>query len=105
MCKSYRCLYRLLRLIFRQGNHNFLGVQSSSSFVDTNKQFHIVYGTGEVAGDVITDNISIAGLQLNAHVFGVASAESIDFSDNSIPFDGLMGLAQSVRLFSFHCCT
>lgn len=42
------------------------------------------------------DNLAIAGLTLNAHTFGVAANESVDFSSNSVPFDGLMGLAQSV---------
>ncbi|KXN91695.1 putative aspartic-type endopeptidase CTSD [Leucoagaricus sp. SymC.cos] len=77
------------------GNHRFLGSQSSSSFVDTNQPFSVTYGTGSVSGDIITDNIAIAGLQLNQHTFGVATTESADFSDNTTPFDGLMGLAQS----------
>lgn len=66
--------------------------------MNTNKPFSVTYGTGSVSGDIITDNIAIAGLQLNQHTFGIASTESIDFSDNSTPFDGLMGLAQSVSL-------
>jgi hypothetical protein len=73
-----------------------LGTQSSSSFVDTKKPFSVTYGTGSVSGDIITDNINIAGLQLNQHTFGVATTESVDFSAGFTPFDGLMGLAQSV---------
>jgi len=37
----------------------------------------------------------VAGLALKAHTFGVATTERVDFSDDSTPFDGLMGLAQS----------
>ncbi|KAI0787881.1 acid protease [Fomes fomentarius] len=77
------------------GNHQFLGSQSSSSFVDTNKQFQVTYGTGAVAGDIVQDDVNLAGLALTGHTFGVATAETVDFSDNSVPFDGLMGLAQS----------
>ncbi|KAI1797305.1 acid protease [Ganoderma leucocontextum] len=77
------------------GNHNFLGTQSSSSFKDLGTQFQVTYGTGNVQGDIIQDDISVAGLALPAHTFGVATAESVDFSDDSVPFDGLMGLAQS----------
>lgn len=80
-----------------QGNHQFLGSQSSSSFVDTKKQFQVTYGTGAVAGDIVQDDVNLAGLALTGHTFGVATAETVDFSDNSVPFDGLMGLAQSVR--------
>jgi hypothetical protein len=77
------------------GNHIFLGPQSSSSFVDTNSPFSVTYGTGSVSGDIVTDNIAIAGLQLSQHTFGVATTESVDFSSDGTPFDGLMGLAQS----------
>jgi hypothetical protein len=81
-----------------KGNHVFLGPQSSSSFVDTNAPFNVSYGTGSVSGDIIKDNIAVAGLSLPAHTFGVANVESVDFSSDAIPFDGLMGLAQSVRI-------
>ncbi|KAI9000528.1 aspartic peptidase domain-containing protein [Trametes punicea] len=77
------------------GNHQFLGTQSSSTFKDLGKQFEVTYGTGAVAGDIIQDNIVVAGLALNGHTFGVATEETQDFSDDSVPFDGLMGLAQS----------
>ncbi|KAG9074932.1 hypothetical protein FS749_013460, partial [Ceratobasidium sp. UAMH 11750] len=77
------------------GNHTFLGTQSSSSFKSLGKTFQVRYGTGQVAGDVITDDIVIAGLKLPAHTFGVATVESVEFSSNDTPFDGLVGLAQS----------
>ena len=66
--------------------------------MNTNKPFSVTYGTGSVSGDIIADNIAIANLQLDQHTFGVATIESVDFLDNSTPFDGLMGLAQSVSL-------
>jgi len=77
------------------GNHTFLGTQSSSTFVEVGKQFEVTYGTGQVQGVTCTDNVNIAGLALNNHTFGVANVESSDFSADDIPFDGLMGLAQS----------
>lgn len=80
------------------GNHTFLGNQSSSTFVDTNQPFQVSYGSGEVSGDIINDNVAIAGLALNNHTFGVATTESVDFSADTVPFDGLMGLAQSVSI-------
>ena len=57
-----------------------MGSQSSSTFVDTGKQFQVTYGSGEVSGDIVTDDVSIAGLDLKAHTFGVALVESVDFS-------------------------
>ena len=79
-----------------QGTHTFLGTGSSSSFVDTGKPFQVTYGSGAVAGTIVTDNINVAGLALAKHTFGVADEETVDFADDSVPFDGLMGLAQSV---------
>ena len=78
------------------GNHVFLGATSSSSFVDTGKAFQVTYGTGAVAGDIITDDVTISTLALPAHTFGVALQETDDFASDSVPFDGLLGLAQSV---------
>ncbi|KAI9434216.1 acid protease [Lactarius indigo] len=75
------------------GNHTFLGPQSSTSFVDTQQPFQVTYGKGAVAGNIIKDNIAIAGLQLNAHTFGAALQETDDFT--TATFDGLMGLAKS----------
>ncbi|KAI0291902.1 aspartic peptidase domain-containing protein [Multifurca ochricompacta] len=77
------------------GNHVFLGPQSSSSFVDAQKTFQVTYGSGAVAGDIVTDDLIIAGLRLPGHTFGVATQESNDFSSSQTMFDGIMGLAQS----------
>ncbi|KAF8311983.1 acid protease [Clavulina sp. PMI_390] len=71
-----------------------LGTASSSSFVDTKKAFSVTYGSGFVSGDIITDNVVLAGLTLDAHTMGVASVESTDFGGSSSITDGLMGLAQ-----------
>ena len=66
--------------------------------MDTGNPFSVTYGSGNVAGDVVNDNIVVAGLALNGHTFGVANTESTDFSSDDTPFDGLMGLAQSVSV-------
>jgi hypothetical protein len=78
-----------------QGNHVYLGPKSSSTFEDSNKTFQFDYGSGGVEGDVISDNVNIAGLALDRHVFGVALLESQDFFSNT-KVDGIMGLAQSI---------
>jgi hypothetical protein len=77
------------------GDHVFLGPQSSTSFADSATPFSVRYGTGNVAGTIIQDDVTVAGLALPGHTFGAASVESPEFSSNKIPFDGLMGLAQS----------
>ncbi|KAI4527056.1 acid protease [Schizophyllum commune Loenen D] len=77
------------------GKHQFLGSNTSSSFKATKTPFQVTYGTGAVAGAIVQDNIAMGGLTLDAHTFGVATQETDDFADDSVPFDGLMGLAQS----------
>jgi hypothetical protein len=56
----------------------------------------VTYGSGAVAGVLCQDNVNMAGLQLNNHTFGVANQETVQFSADTVAFDGLMGLAQSV---------
>lgn len=77
------------------GNHVFLGSATSSSFQASQTPFQVTYGTGQVSGFIISDNVVLAGLALDGHVFGVATLESQEFSDDTTKFDGLMGLAQS----------
>ncbi|CAE7145685.1 unnamed protein product [Rhizoctonia solani] len=57
------------------GNHTFLGAKSSTSFKSAGRNFQVTYGTGQVAGDVITDDVVIAGLKLPAHTFGAATVD------------------------------
>ncbi|KAK0450069.1 acid protease [Armillaria borealis] len=71
------------------GNHTFLGEQRSSSFNTFNEQWNITYGT---------DDVTIAGLLLQGHNFGIAEVESVDFASDSTEFDGLIGLAQSTLM-------
>lgn len=54
------------------------------------------YGTGNVTGTIITDNVVIGNFSLPGHTFGVADVESIQFASNTGSLDGLMGVAQSV---------
>jgi hypothetical protein len=63
-CVTFRQKF-LLDINTSQGNHTFLGAKGSSSFVDSGKQFQVTYGSGAVAGNIITDNVNIAGLALD----------------------------------------
>lgn len=73
--------------------HLLLGPDSSSTFHDTNQTFHINYGSGNITGHVVTDNLSFAGMNVTNHTFGVATIESPDFTSQSTLFDGILGLA------------
>jgi hypothetical protein len=48
-----------------------------------------------VQGNIVTDDLVVAGLKLPGHTFGVAANETEDFSSSGTLFDGIMGLAQS----------
>ena len=76
-----------------QGSHNYLGSQTSSTFKDSGKTWQIQYGSGQLQGNTVSDNVNIAGLALNNLAFGTALVESSDFT--GADFDGLLGLAKS----------
>lgn len=78
------------------GGHAAIGPEISGTFEDTQSEFTVTYGTGDVAGTTVIDDAVIAGLKLKSLKFGAVTQESNDFSDPSVPFDGLMGLAQSI---------
>ncbi|KAJ8496882.1 hypothetical protein ONZ45_g12290 [Pleurotus djamor] len=80
------------------GNHLFLGNQSSVTFNDSGIPWQITYGTGAVSGTIVKDNVNIAGLALDDHIFGVATLESNEFAGDNVAFDGLLGTARSQRL-------
>nr|XP_019014861.1 endopeptidase [Kwoniella pini CBS 10737]OCF53642.1 endopeptidase [Kwoniella pini CBS 10737] len=75
------------------GDHTALGADNSQTFQASEQQFQVTYGSGAVAGVLATDTITIAGMTLENHALGVALQESIQFSGNDVPFDGLVGLA------------
>ncbi|GAA5884160.1 hypothetical protein JCM6882_002160 [Rhodosporidiobolus microsporus] len=77
------------------GPHPTLGPLSSSSFLETALPFSVTYGTGNVAGTTVVDDAVVAGLSVKGLKFGAVTSESEDFSDEGVPFDGLMGLALS----------
>ncbi|GFZ43160.1 hypothetical protein JCM24511_00879 [Saitozyma sp. JCM 24511] len=77
------------------GNHLTLGTDSSSTFQASSQSFQVTYGSGAVAGTLCSDTVSIAGMTLDNHAFGVTTQESTQFSASTVPFDGLMGLSFS----------
>ncbi|WVF70803.1 hypothetical protein IAT40_005597 [Kwoniella sp. CBS 6097] len=77
------------------GNHTALGADNSETFQASQRQFQVTYGSGNVAGVLAVDTMSIASMALANHAMGVTLVESVQFSDARVPFDGLMGLALS----------
>ncbi|KAJ8072252.1 hypothetical protein PM082_015811 [Marasmius tenuissimus] len=77
-------------------SHQYLGSNSSSSFIDMNVPFEVTYGSGHVEGTKVLDDFLFGGFLLPKLQFGAALLESEDFSGDDVPFDGLMGLALSV---------
>ncbi|OCF41401.1 hypothetical protein I317_04792 [Kwoniella heveanensis CBS 569] len=77
------------------GDHTALGTENSNTFLASQRQFQVTYGSGNVAGVLAADTMSIAGMTLKNHAMGVTLVESVQFSSARTPFDGLMGLALS----------
>lgn len=78
------------------GNHKTLGPDTSSTLVASTTPFKVTYGSGDVAGTLVQDTVTLAGLTLQNKTFGVATEESESFSSNDTPFDGLMGMALEI---------
>ncbi|KAI9789668.1 MAG: hypothetical protein M1816_005843 [Peltula sp. TS41687] len=72
--------------------HNTFGKDDSTTFVETDSTFNVTYGTGSVAGTVVNDTISFAGISI-PFTFGVATEVSSEFLN--YPMDGILGLARA----------
>ncbi|KAI0011700.1 aspartic peptidase domain-containing protein [Xylariaceae sp. FL0662B] len=70
--------------------HNSFGPDDSTTYKDSGKSYSVGYGSGEVSGHVVSDNVSIAGLNVTMP-FGVANVTSSQFSQ--FPFDGILALS------------
>lgn len=70
-------------------NHETYGSSDSSTLVFQGRTFSIRYGTGQVAGEVVRDDVSFAGFKVNIE-FGLSNVVSSDFVN--FPIDGIMGL-------------
>ncbi len=76
--------------------HNSFGPDDSSTFKDTGTAFSIMYGTGEVKGNLVTDSMSVANINTTLK-FGLANTTSDEFS--RFPFEGILGLSTSPDSF------
>ncbi|KAI1136609.1 acid protease [Hypoxylon sp. FL0543] len=72
--------------------HNTFGPNDSKTYNDTGDNYSVEYGSGEVSGHVISDSISIGGLEVTMP-FGVANVTSDQFSQ--FPFEGILGLSMT----------
>ena len=81
-CKSTAC-----------GNHNTFGKANSDTLKVTTKPFSDVYGTGNVTGMIVTDNVQLAGMKVPL-TFGSGSSVSDHFIN--YPMDGLLGLGRPI---------
>ena len=72
--------------------HNTFGREDSATYVVTEDEWDVVYGSGSVEGVIIEDSMSFAGFDLTLQ-FGSATNTSDDFLH--YPMDGIMGLGLS----------
>jgi cathepsin D len=72
--------------------HHTFDRSASSSYVSNSSTFSLGYGSGTVVGQLGTDTLSIAGIDVSLE-FGQANNASDTFK--SYPFDGILGLGRS----------
>ncbi|KAF7424260.1 hypothetical protein PC9H_009566 [Pleurotus ostreatus] len=75
-------------------NHTLIGPQSSSTFKDTGAPFFVKYGSGPVAGHIVSDHVNFAGIDVKDLTFAVALKESRHYGLKSTLYDGILGLAR-----------
>eukprot|EP00746_Dinoflagellata_sp_MGD_P017033 gnl/MRDRNA2_/MRDRNA2_138838_c0_seq1.p1 gnl/MRDRNA2_/MRDRNA2_138838_c0~~gnl/MRDRNA2_/MRDRNA2_138838_c0_seq1.p1 ORF type:complete len:472 (-),score=84.61 gnl/MRDRNA2_/MRDRNA2_138838_c0_seq1:212-1627(-) len=63
----------------------------SSTFVKNGTSFVNVYGSGACAGHVSRDKVNVAGIDIDAFLFGEVTKESAD-TFHDAPFDGIIGM-------------
>ncbi|KAF8839851.1 acid protease [Paxillus ammoniavirescens] len=74
--------------------HTLYNPNASSSAVDLNKAFNLVYGDGStVLGEQYTDTVGIAGFIAKSQALGAASQYSTGFEIANFAPDGLLGMA------------
>ncbi|KAL4906474.1 hypothetical protein BDW74DRAFT_176796 [Aspergillus multicolor] len=72
--------------------HNTFGDNSSSTVKTTSDTFEVGYGSGKVSGNLVTDRLKIADINVQM-TFGLATNATDDFRD--YPIDGILGMGRS----------
>ncbi|KAL4978060.1 aspartic peptidase domain-containing protein [Aspergillus desertorum] len=72
--------------------HNTFGDNSSSTVKTTSDTFMVGYGSGKVSGNLVTDRLKIADIDVQM-TFGLATNATDDF--RNYPIDGILGLGRS----------
>lgn len=67
------------------GDHARLGPDNSATFQPLDEPFSVTYGTGHVSGRIGRDQFGFARLAADGVPVGVATVESDDFSDETVP--------------------
>jgi len=71
--------------------HNQFDGAKSTTATQSTSQFAISYGTGNVAGFLVQDNVKFGSQAIQKQTFGQTTFESADFLNP--PFDGILGMA------------
>ena len=72
-------------------SHSTFGSSNSKSLSQGSDTFNVSYNTGDIAGPIVTDNVSLAGINVKME-FGLALQTTDNF--DSYPMDGILGLAR-----------
>ena len=64
---------------------------SSSTFKSLNEKFGVTYGSGQVAGTLGSDTVSMGGFSVQSQVFGLVDRMTVDLTTGTV--SGILGLA------------
>ena len=71
--------------------HSRYRAEKSSTGTKLNETFAIEYGSGDCKGALVSDTVTVAGLDVPEQVFGATTEEALTFA--TARFDGILGLA------------
>lgn len=71
--------------------HSRYRAEKSSTGTKLNETFAIEYGSGDCKGALVSDTVTVAGLEVPEQVFGATTEEALTFA--TARFDGILGLA------------
>ena len=70
---------------------NAFNSASSSTFQSIARPFSVTYGSGQVAGNLASDHVSMGGFTVENQVFGVVNQMTVDLTSGTV--NGILGLA------------
>ncbi|KAH9989582.1 acid protease [Russula vinacea] len=81
--------------------HNTYDPSQSSSANDLKTPFNLTYSLGNIAGDMVTDSVTVGGFEVSNETLGVASEIGPNLNATNFAADGILGMGfKGLSLFN-----